>query len=70
MDINRRSHTLTGAQSKMEMGTPDGRTWYDPDTAHHRAGDPDYQVALPETCALCLAQETATSEAWRAAATP
>ena len=36
-------------------GGPDVATVYDPQTAHTRAGDPSYQVRLPESCGLCKA---------------
>ena len=36
-------------------GGPDVDTVYDPKTAHTRAGDPSYQVRLPESCGLCKA---------------
>ena len=29
---------------------------YDPETAHARANDPDYEKSLPESCGLCQAQ--------------
>ena len=32
---------------------------FDPETAHARAGDPGYEVRLPESCGLCKAQELA-----------
>ena len=35
----------------------DGISRYDPKTAHTRAGDPDFEVRLPETCGACRAQE-------------
>ena len=41
----------------------DGISRYDPKTAHTRAGDPGYEVRLPETCGACRAQELA----WEAA---
>ena len=37
----------------------DGISRYDPKTAHTRAGDPDFEVRLPETCGQCRAQELA-----------
>ena len=40
---------------KSVTGGPDVTTVYDPKTAHSRAGDPSYQVRLPETCGLCKA---------------
>ena len=67
MDNKLPQHSLIGAQSRMEM-LSDGRTRTDPETAHNRAGDTDYQVPLPETCALCWAHEIAASEARAAAA--
>ncbi len=39
----------------------DGISRYDPKTAHTRAGDPDFEVRLPETCGACRAQELAWS---------
>ena len=33
----------------------DGNERYDPETAHTRAGDPGYEVRLPETCGQCYA---------------
>jgi len=33
----------------------DGNERYDPETAHTRADDPDFEVRLPETCGLCYA---------------
>ena len=39
----------------------DGSSRYDPKTAHTRAGDPDFEVRLPETCGACRAQELARS---------
>jgi len=44
--------------SRMEM--TGGIT--DSATAHSRARDPDYKVALPETCATCYAQALVQAE--------
>ncbi len=40
-------------------GGPGVETVYDAKTAHTRAGDPGYQVRLPETCGLCQASAIA-----------
>jgi len=44
--------------SPVEM-LEDGISRYDPKTAHTRAGDPEFEVRLPETCGACRAQELA-----------
>ena len=44
-------------------GGPDGYIRYDPKTAHTRAGDPSYQIRLPETCGLCKAKELSEAAA-------
>jgi len=62
----RRSHPLS-AQSRMEMLTGDGIHLTDHQTAHHRAGDPDYTLRIPETCAACWAEAVAEAEAAAAA---
>jgi len=54
MDNQRRSHSSI-PESAMELRT-DGHNLYDYRTAHHRAGDPDYQTTLPETCVKCHRQ--------------
>ena len=52
--------------SKIETRGDDAITRTDPDTAHNRAGDSDYQEKLPETCALCWATELSEAEATEA----
>ena len=32
---------------------------YDPETAHARAGDPQFEKSLPESCGLCQAEALA-----------
>jgi len=61
-DARVRSHLVIGAQSKYEQGLPGGTVWSDPQTAHNGAGDPEYKAYLPETCALCKAQDLAAEE--------
>ena len=49
-------------EGKSEYEVKDGDThWYDPQTAHARAGDTGFEIRLPETCGLCKA--TALAEA-------
>ena len=50
-------HSIPVIRSR--TGGPDVATVYDPKTAHTRAGDPGYEVRLPESCGLCKAQELA-----------
>jgi len=52
-------HLWDGLTSKME--TSDGLT--DCQTAHNRAGDPDYQKQILQTCALCAAEAFSVREA-------
>jgi len=54
-------HSLV-RESAVETTYPDGTTRYDYRTAHHRAGDPDYQKAIPETCTKCEHQRLAAEE--------
>ena len=44
---------------KYVTGGPGVTTVYDPQTAHTRAGDPGFEVRLPETCGLCYATSIA-----------
>jgi len=49
-------------KGKSEYEVKDGDThWYDPQTAHARAGDTGFEIRLAETCGLCKA--TALAEA-------
>ncbi len=41
----------------------DGISRYDPETAHTRGGDPDFEVRLPKTCGACRAEELARAAA-------
>ena len=41
----------------------DGTIRYDPETAHTQAGDPDYEVRLPQTCGICRAKELSEAAA-------
>ena len=51
-------HVKTKGISKIEVMSGDSH-WYDPPTAHARAGDPGYEVRLPDSCGLCKATELA-----------
>ncbi len=49
-------------KGKSEYEVKDGDThWYDPQTAHARAGDTGYEVRLPDSCGLCKATALAES---------
>ena len=52
----------TGFMSKHEESSG-GKTRSDYRTAHHRAGDPDYQKWIPEACTACRKQELTAEEA-------
>ena len=57
-----------GTASRVELGGPgDGSTWFDPETAHNRVGDPEYTTFIPKSCAACLAAYVAETEAQAAA---
>ncbi len=51
-------HVKTRGQSRVEVKDGDSH-WFDPQTAHARAGDTGYEVRLPDTCGLCKATELA-----------
>ena len=51
-------HVKLKGKSKYEVLSGDAN-WYDPPTAHARAGDPGYEVRLPDSCGLCKATELA-----------
>ena len=55
-------HVKTKGISKYEVRSGDAN-WYDPPTAHARAGDPGFEIRLPETCGLCKAKELAEAAA-------
>ena len=57
-----RSHTSRGLQAQAEFRESDGSIYYDYRTAHKRAGDTDYQVALPATCEKCKGQAEEAAE--------
>jgi len=53
-------HVKLKGKSEYEVKLGDTH-WYDPQTAHARAGDTGFEIRLPETCGLCKA--TALAEA-------
>ena len=60
-------HVKTKGKSAIEVKSGDSH-WYDPQTAHARAGDTGFEIRLPETCGLCWATELSTQAAARAVA--
>jgi len=59
--LDRPLHVKTKGISKVEVTDGDSH-WYDPPTAHARAGDPGFEIRLPETCGLCKAEALAIAE--------